>query len=254
MPRWMTTHSADAGLSHSQKGYLGRPRHSSRSHVTATFARTPAPSRTGTSKKVPSRNSPVWSRPAAWAVHPAANPMAVPSVTKSGPQPPGHQHRDQEVGQGAADDLSRAVRALEGLRKLVPVVLALPQPDRPGTEPRRTPEQQGERCGRRSPHARTRRAAQLPVKAWWGRATGPVRPPPARCGPGAGTAPSARRAPRRGLNDHRRQAAGPEGHSGAATKSSAADRSPLISTSDKSLPGPAEPHATPPPTSARVSA
>ena len=43
----------------------------------------------------------------------------------------------------------------------------------------------------------------------------------------------------------RRQAASPGGHSGAATKSSAADRSPLISTSDKSLPGPAEPDATP---------
>jgi transposase len=40
-------------------------------------------------------------------------------------------------------------------------------------------------------------------------------------------------------------AAGPEGHSGATTKSSAADRSPLISTSDKSLTGPARPHATP---------
>ena len=43
----------------------------------------------------------------------------------------------------------------------------------------------------------------------------------------------------------RSEAAGPEGHSGAATKSSAADRSPLISTSDKSLSGPAEPDVTP---------
>jgi len=42
-----------------------------------------------------------------------------------------------------------------------------------------------------------------------------------------------------------REAAGPEGHSGAATKSSAADRSPLISTSDKSLSGPANADATP---------
>jgi transposase len=46
-------------------------------------------------------------------------------------------------------------------------------------------------------------------------------------------------------DQQRREAAGPEGHSGAATKSSAADRSPLISTSDKSLTGPAEPDATP---------
>jgi transposase len=42
-----------------------------------------------------------------------------------------------------------------------------------------------------------------------------------------------------------REAAGPEGHSGATTKSGAADRSPLISTSEKSLAGPAEPDATP---------
>jgi len=42
-----------------------------------------------------------------------------------------------------------------------------------------------------------------------------------------------------------REAAGPEGHSGATTKSGAADRSPLISTSEKSLTGPAEPDATP---------
>ncbi len=40
-------------------------------------------------------------------------------------------------------------------------------------------------------------------------------------------------------------ASGPGGHSGAATKSSAADRSPMISTSDKSLPGPAATEATP---------
>ncbi len=80
----MTTHSAEAGLSRSQKGYLGKLRHSSRSHVSATFARTPAPSRTGTSKTVPNRNIPVWSRPAAWADHAAANPMAIPIVTSSG--------------------------------------------------------------------------------------------------------------------------------------------------------------------------
>jgi transposase len=42
-----------------------------------------------------------------------------------------------------------------------------------------------------------------------------------------------------------REVAGPEGHSGATTKSGAADRSPLISTSEKSLTGPAEPDATP---------
>lgn len=41
-----------------------------------------------------------------------------------------------------------------------------------------------------------------------------------------------------------RKAAGPVGHSGAATKSSAADRSPMASTSDKSLPGPAATEAT----------
>ena len=46
-------------------------------------------------------------------------------------------------------------------------------------------------------------------------------------------------------DQQRREAAGPEGPSGAATKSSAADRSPLISTSDKSLTGPANPDATP---------
>jgi transposase len=42
------------------------------------------------------------------------------------------------------------------------------------------------------------------------------------------------------------EVAGPGGHSGATAKSSAADRSPMISTSDKSLPEPAEPDATPP--------
>lgn len=41
------------------------------------------------------------------------------------------------------------------------------------------------------------------------------------------------------------QVADPGGHSGATTKSSAADRSPMISTSDKSLPEPAAPDATP---------
>ena len=44
--------------------------------------------------------------------------------------------------------------------------------------------------------------------------------------------------------DAERKAAGPGGHSGAATKSSAADRSPMVSTSDKSLPGPAATQAT----------
>lgn len=46
-------------------------------------------------------------------------------------------------------------------------------------------------------------------------------------------------------DQQRREAAGPEGHSGAATKSSAADRSPLVSTSDKSLAEPASADATP---------
>ena len=46
-------------------------------------------------------------------------------------------------------------------------------------------------------------------------------------------------------DQHRREVAGPAGHSGAATTSSAADRSPLISTSDKSLTGPATRDATP---------
>ena len=51
----------------------------------------------------------------------------------------------------------------------------------------------------------------------------------------------------RTLNDdlQRRQAAGPEGQSGATTTSSAADRSPMISTSEKPLTGPASADATP---------
>ncbi len=51
----------------------------------------------------------------------------------------------------------------------------------------------------------------------------------------------------RALAGAERNAAGPGGHSGAATKSSAADRSPMISTSDKSLPGPAATEVTPQP-------
>ncbi len=47
------------------------------------------------------------------------------------------------------------------------------------------------------------------------------------------------------IADAERKAAGPGGHLGAATKSSAADRSPMISTSDKSLPEPAATEATP---------
>ena len=47
------------------------------------------------------------------------------------------------------------------------------------------------------------------------------------------------------LADAERKAAGPGGHSGATTESCAADRSPMISTSDKSLPGPADLDATP---------
>ena len=43
----------------------------------------------------------------------------------------------------------------------------------------------------------------------------------------------------------RAEAAGPEGHSGATHDSSASARSPVGSTSDKSLTGPAKPHATP---------
>jgi transposase len=42
-----------------------------------------------------------------------------------------------------------------------------------------------------------------------------------------------------------RQAAGPEGQSGATTKSCAADRSPMISTSERPQSGPASPDATP---------
>jgi transposase len=51
----------------------------------------------------------------------------------------------------------------------------------------------------------------------------------------------------RALAGAERNAAGPGGHSGAATKSSAADRSPMISTSDKSLPGPDATEVTPQP-------
>ena len=47
-------------------------------------------------------------------------------------------------------------------------------------------------------------------------------------------------------NDQQRPEAGPEGHPGATTKSSAADPTPTASTSDKSLTGPAEQQATPP--------
>ena len=47
------------------------------------------------------------------------------------------------------------------------------------------------------------------------------------------------------MADAERKAAGPGGHLGAAIESSAADRSPVASTSDKSLPGPATNHATP---------
>ncbi len=56
------------------------------------------------------------------------------------------------------------------------------------------------------------------------------------------------------LADAERKSTGPGGHSGAATKSSAADRSPMASTSDKSLPGPAEPDATPQPVLATAEA
>jgi transposase len=42
-----------------------------------------------------------------------------------------------------------------------------------------------------------------------------------------------------------REAAGPEGQSGATTKSCAADRTPRVSTSEKPLAGPATPNATP---------
>jgi transposase len=43
----------------------------------------------------------------------------------------------------------------------------------------------------------------------------------------------------------RREVAGPEGHSGATTKSCATDRTPMASTSEKPLAGPATPDATP---------
>jgi hypothetical protein len=43
----------------------------------------------------------------------------------------------------------------------------------------------------------------------------------------------------------RREAAGPEGQSGATTKSCAADRTPMTSTSEKPLTGPANADATP---------
>ncbi len=43
----------------------------------------------------------------------------------------------------------------------------------------------------------------------------------------------------------RREAAGPEGQSGASTNSCAADRAPMISTSEKPLTGPADADATP---------
>ena len=42
-----------------------------------------------------------------------------------------------------------------------------------------------------------------------------------------------------------RQPAGPVGQSGTTTKLSAADRSPMVSTSEKPLAGPAAPNATP---------
>jgi transposase len=45
--------------------------------------------------------------------------------------------------------------------------------------------------------------------------------------------------------DQQQQEAGPGGHSGATTKSSATGPTPAASSSDKSLPGPAEHHATP---------
>lgn len=48
-------------------------------------------------------------------------------------------------------------------------------------------------------------------------------------------------------DQQQRQAAGPVGHSGATTKSCAADRSPMVSTSEKPLAGPAAPDATPDP-------
>lgn len=46
-------------------------------------------------------------------------------------------------------------------------------------------------------------------------------------------------------DQQRRQAAGPEGQSGATTKSCATDRTPMVSTSEKPLTGPADADATP---------
>ncbi len=46
-------------------------------------------------------------------------------------------------------------------------------------------------------------------------------------------------------DQQRRQAAGPEGQSGATTKSCATDRTPMVSTSEKPLTGPAAADATP---------
>jgi transposase len=46
-------------------------------------------------------------------------------------------------------------------------------------------------------------------------------------------------------DQQRRQAAGPEGQSGATTKSCATDRTPMVSTSEKPLAGPAAADATP---------
>jgi transposase len=57
------------------------------------------------------------------------------------------------------------------------------------------------------------------------------------------------------VEDHRRrEAAGPEGHSGATLDSSAADPTPMVSPSDKPQPGPASAHATPRPRRAKVPA
>ncbi len=46
--------------------------------------------------------------------------------------------------------------------------------------------------------------------------------------------------------DARRLRTGPGGHVGATLQSSAADPIPMADTSDKSLPGPAEPHTRTP--------
>lgn len=48
------------------------------------------------------------------------------------------------------------------------------------------------------------------------------------------------------IADAARKQAGPGGHSGAALKSSAADLTPVIGSSDKPLPGPALPTLLPP--------